>query len=153
MLAVIRVLMEFSNNRLLALDVTGDFSPVDVAGLYRHVLLHPAVLPLRRLIILPCIDRHHLHKTQHSDEQNFIDPSKALPSNQASNLAILQTITECLHGQNRDHEIEGALIFFSPLHSPIFSLHLSLVILYFLLFFPRFLPFPFFLFLSNNLTS
>ncbi len=74
---VVKVLIEYSQGRLIALDVTGDFTPVTVHGFYRH----------------------YLHRSQHSDEQNKIDPEKALPNNQKSNLEILDLLEANLKGE------------------------------------------------------
>jgi hypothetical protein len=70
----IEVLLEYSNNRLLAMDITGDFSKVDVAGVYRA----------------------YLHRTQHADSENTIDQDQATWLNQRCNLALLKAISQQL---------------------------------------------------------
>jgi len=69
---IIKVLIELSGGRLLAIDVTGDFTKVSVHGFFRN----------------------YLHTTQHDDEQNNQSPEIALEKNQETNLEILKMLTE-----------------------------------------------------------
>eukprot|EP01121_Diplochlamys_sp_Union-15-3_P018559 TRINITY_DN6776_c0_g1_i1.p1 TRINITY_DN6776_c0_g1~~TRINITY_DN6776_c0_g1_i1.p1 ORF type:complete len:409 (-),score=51.71 TRINITY_DN6776_c0_g1_i1:132-1358(-) len=71
-LLIINVLIKLSNGRLYAMDVTGDFSKVDVAGLYRA----------------------YLHKTQHSDSENNIEQRQATFVNQMTNRKILSVVSK-----------------------------------------------------------
>jgi hypothetical protein len=71
----IEVLLEYSNNKLLALDITGDFSKVEVAGVYRA----------------------YLHKAQHCDSENSIDQDQATWLNQRCNLALLKALAQQLN--------------------------------------------------------
>jgi len=73
-LNIISVLIEFSGRKLLAMDITGDYTKVNVCGEYRH----------------------HLHHTQHSVTENNITQEQATPGNQVTNLAILKTVENAL---------------------------------------------------------
>jgi hypothetical protein len=73
-LLCIDVLLELSGGRLLAMDVTGDFTKVEVAGVYRN----------------------YLHKTQHEDSENNIDQDQATFVNQRTNIALLKAIAGML---------------------------------------------------------
>jgi len=68
----IKVLIELSGGRLLAIDVTGDFTKVSVHGFFRN----------------------YLHTSQHDDEQNNQSPEIALEKNQDTNLELLKMLTE-----------------------------------------------------------
>lgn len=81
-LLCIEVLLELSGGRLLALDITGDFTKVEVAGVYRH----------------------YLHRTQHDDAENNIDQDQANFVNQRTNLALLRAIGQML----KDNAAPGA---------------------------------------------
>jgi hypothetical protein len=65
---VIEVLIEMSGGRLLAMDITGDFSKVKTQGVYRS----------------------YLHSHQHSDTENDIDPETASRLNQETNKLLLK---------------------------------------------------------------
>jgi hypothetical protein len=65
---VIEVLIEMSGGRLLAVDITGDFSKVKTHGVYRS----------------------YLHSHQHSDSENNIDQDKASQLNQETNKRLLK---------------------------------------------------------------
>jgi hypothetical protein len=71
---IIETLIEFSKNRLLAMDITGDFTKVNVCGHYRH----------------------YLHATQHDDDNNDILQTTATPNNQITNLEILKCVEHAL---------------------------------------------------------
>lgn len=74
MLYIIEALIHLSNRRVLAIDITGDFSKVEVAGFYRT----------------------YLHNTQHEDTENDIDMEKATWVNQKTNRSIVGCITKIL---------------------------------------------------------
>jgi len=65
---ILKVLLEYSGGRLLALDITGEFTEVRVNGVWRH----------------------YLHKTQHEEELNTQPQQMALETNQETNLTILK---------------------------------------------------------------
>jgi len=67
---IIKVLLEFSGGKLLALDITGEFTEVRVNGIWRH----------------------YLHKTQHDDELNVQNSEIALETNQETNLQIMEML-------------------------------------------------------------
>jgi len=69
---IIKVLLEFSGGKLLALDITGEFTEVRVNGVWRH----------------------HLHKNQHEDELNDQPLDQALETNQTTNLEIMSFLTQ-----------------------------------------------------------
>lgn len=66
--------MEYSNKQLLALDVTGDFTKVNVTGFARH----------------------RCHKIQHTQEHNSFTQAECTPSNEDVNLKILQRVCDVL---------------------------------------------------------
>lgn len=67
---IIEELISMSGGRLLALDITGDFSKVEVEGVYRA----------------------YLHRTQHDDVNNNIDPETAAFVNEKTNFELLKHI-------------------------------------------------------------
>lgn len=69
-IAAIEALFEMSNGRILAIDITGDFTTVTTQGWYRG----------------------YLHRTQHSDEENNIEQEKANTINQETNKRILKAL-------------------------------------------------------------
>jgi len=74
LMIIIKVLISLSGGRLLGMDVTGEFTKVNVKGLYRA----------------------YLHSTQHDDTQNNQDLSKAVVTNETTNLLLMDTIYEAL---------------------------------------------------------
>lgn len=74
-LYIIETLIEMSGGKLLALDITGDFSKVEVAGLYRT----------------------YLHNTQHCDSENNINMEKATSINQRTNKEIIESLNRVLN--------------------------------------------------------
>lgn len=73
-LDIISVLIEMSGGKLLALDVTGDFTKVNLSGIYRH----------------------YLHGCQHSDEQNSQRQEDATPKNERTNLEVMKMLEKLL---------------------------------------------------------
>ena len=68
------MLLEFSNKNLLGIDITGDFTNVNVCGEIRH----------------------SCHKQQHEDEQNGMTQEDCTPQNEDVNLKILEKVREVL---------------------------------------------------------
>jgi len=77
---IIKVLISLSGGRLLGMDVTGEFTKVNVKGLYRK----------------------YLHSTQHDDTQNDQDLSKAVITNETTNLMLMDTIYSALKIPKKD---------------------------------------------------
>jgi len=73
-LLIIEVLIELSNGRLIAMDVTGDFSKVKTQGIFRS----------------------YLHETQHEEVNNSIRQDKATVLNEETNHEILLAVTRAL---------------------------------------------------------
>jgi len=69
---IIKVLIELSGGKLLAIDITGDFTTVNVHGFFRN----------------------YLHTSQHDEEQNNQSPTRALETNQETNLELMNMLTE-----------------------------------------------------------
>jgi hypothetical protein len=69
---VLDVLLQISNQPVLAVDVTGEFSPVNVRGWFRRFL----------------------HYFQHSDKDNSQNFDDCNQINQTTNLALLQYLTQ-----------------------------------------------------------
>jgi hypothetical protein len=67
---VLRTFLEAANGQLAGMDIVGDWSPVCVRGLLRHVL----------------------HRTEHPSLE--IDPEGARARNEQTNLRLLQTLSE-----------------------------------------------------------
>lgn len=74
-LLIIEVLIKMSGGRLLAMDITGDFSKVKVSGMFRT----------------------YLHHSQHDDEENDIDQDEATSLNQYTNRLIIKKLSEVLN--------------------------------------------------------
>jgi hypothetical protein len=75
-LVAIEVLVEMAKGRLLAIDITGDFTSVVTQGWYRG----------------------YLHRTQHSDEENNIKQEEANVVNQETNKCILKALYNIVNG-------------------------------------------------------
>jgi len=67
---IIEELIKMSGGRLLAMDITGDFSTVETEGFYRA----------------------YLHRTQHEEENNNINPEQAAFINEKTNRAVLKAV-------------------------------------------------------------
>eukprot|EP01125_Pyxidicula_operculata_P004964 TRINITY_DN1832_c0_g1_i7.p1 TRINITY_DN1832_c0_g1~~TRINITY_DN1832_c0_g1_i7.p1 ORF type:complete len:170 (+),score=24.62 TRINITY_DN1832_c0_g1_i7:669-1178(+) len=74
-LLIVKVLLEMCGGNLLAMDVTGEFTPVELVGTYRH----------------------HLHKQQHEEKCNNQDPDLASQTNQETNMELLQLLVDTLN--------------------------------------------------------
>lgn len=73
-LLIIEVMIELSGGRLMAMDIMGDFTKVETAGLYRA----------------------YLHSSQHCDSENSIPQEEATALNQRTNLRILRSVKAAL---------------------------------------------------------
>lgn len=70
----IEVLLEFSSKRLLAMDITGDFTKVNVTGWARHCM----------------------HQTQHPEDTKKFTQEECTPEGQDINLKILERVYKVL---------------------------------------------------------
>lgn len=78
-LLIIETLIELSGGRLMAMDITGDFTPVKTHGMYRAFL----------------------HWQQHEDSENNIPQEQATALNQRTNLKILRSVkAACLRARD-----------------------------------------------------
>lgn len=74
LIMIIETFIELSDGNLMAMDIMGDFTYVETAGVYRS----------------------YLHKTQHCDSENFISQEQATDLNQTTNITILNAINKAL---------------------------------------------------------
>jgi arginase family enzyme len=75
-IVALEVLAEMSKGRILAIDITGDFTKVATQGWYRG----------------------YLHRTQHSDSENNIKQEEANAINQETNKCILKALHNIVNG-------------------------------------------------------